>query len=728
MQELNYLVPYPYQNYLRYMTANFDIFCYWYLSVEQEVDHFLTARTVCTTFACYFRYLHFIIFYDVNHKQKQRRTIPNTYGSNNMSPLNAKPTNQEIVLALMKNKGITKETISSKTLARGTLVNHHNFECPNPDCEIKIIKFQTKKGYSNPFRHLKSCVASGNEALLEAKYTAIITGESVLSHYAQVRDNLCPDVATMHSWILMLVEKGAPLNSVQDQIYRDFSKCVCTECTHRKKHFSTEKVKEVMNKIVIEVEEKITEEMKSAGRGALMYDGWSKASTHYVGLMATYLREIVVWESTGVGSANKKKVLKKELAIVLLSVAPMAAINENDNPDHDEDDDNISEEATNFCAETHAEHFKTILLNYYGQTLVEWAVCFIADNAPVNPRMARLLKLPHIGCKNHKLALEVNLMLRESMTDLNAAILLIAELMKRLKGSIRNAAALRMLTALKPILFNKTRWSGKLYVIARFLRLRPLLIDLSTGEEGERLASFFAYPILTEQFRLKVDRWRMMLEDIDCVTKMLQTKGISLSYSQELLSDLRGDIVEATLPQHRLHGCGLGGVYIAENSEKLVSRHFHSGVIKIQTNMTATMTVAEKTACATLKVMDTNARNEMLSNDSANLSFVERQAKKQRLRLRLVDDSWANCDFILGSAAEVERLWSLAENILTDGRMSITPLMLETILFLKVNRRFWDATSVSRAMNDVVNAHAVRLESLAVEEELLEDLMQRCNF
>ena len=58
-------------------------------------------------------------------------------------------------------------------------------------------------------------------------------------------------------------------------------------------------------------------------------------------------------------------------------------------------------------------------------------------------------------------------MLECVMPKLNAATKLIATLMTKLKGSIKNAVALRMLVALKPILYNKTQWSGKLYVIFR---------------------------------------------------------------------------------------------------------------------------------------------------------------------------------------------------------------------------------------------------------------------
>ena len=45
---------------------------------------------------------------------------------------------------------------------------------------------------------------------------------------------------------------------------------------------------------------------------------------------------------------------------------------------------------------------------------------------------------------------------------------------------------------------------------------------------------------------------------------------------------------------------------------------------------------------------------------------------------------YMNCDFILGLAAEVERLWSIATNVLTDERKKTSPLMLEAVLFYEL--------------------------------------------
>ena len=44
-----------------------------------------------------------------------------------------------------------------------------------------------------------------------------------------------------------------------------------------------------------------------------------------------------------------------------------------------------------------------------------------------------------------------------------------------------------------------------------------------------------------------------------------------------------------------------------------------------------------------------------------------------------------DCNFVLASNAEVERVWSLAKLALGDTRHSLTPEMFEVIVFLKYN-------------------------------------------
>ena len=56
-------------------------------------------------------------------------------------------------------------------------------------------------------------------------------------------------------------------------------------------------------------------------------------------------------------------------------------------------------------------------------------------------------------------------------------------------------------------------------------------------------------------------------------------------------------------------------------------------------------------------------------------------------------DNDDNCfDHIIGSAAEVERLWSIARYILTTSRTKMAPIVFEAILFL------WDEWTVMEAL------------------------------
>ena len=58
-----------------------------------------------------------------------------------------------------------------------------------------------------------------------------------------------------------------------------------------------------------------------------------------------------------------------------------------------------------------------------------------------------------------------------------------------------------------------------------------------------------------------------------------------------------------------------------------------------------------------------------------------------------------NCfDHVIGIAAEVERLWSIARYILTTSRTKMAPIIFEAILFLRMNRALWDEKTVMEAL------------------------------
>eukprot|EP00171_Calliarthron_tuberculosum_P007903 IDg7903t1 len=98
----------------------------------------------------------------------------------------------------------------------------------------------------------------------------------------------------------------------------------------------------------------------------------------------------------------------------------------------------------------------------------------------------------------------------------------------------------------------------------------------------------------------------------------------------------------------------------------------------------------------------------------------ERQEKRRKVMLH--NQQYKDCGFILGSNAEVERLFSLAGNVYSANRRSMTPQVFEAIVFLKYNRRFWDQDLVSQAVRHAKKeASNQRYESYLAEEELIDE-------
>ena len=72
---------------------------------------------------------------------------------------------------------------------------------------------------------------------------------------------------------------------------------------------------------------------------------------------------------------------------------------------------------------------------------------------------------------------------------------------------------------------------------------------------------------------------------------------------------------------------------------------------------------------------------------SERLSVVQRISAVKKRRVTR-DNAYINWNFILSSVTEIERLWSVASNILSDNRKILTPMLFEALLYLRINRDF----------------------------------------
>ncbi len=106
------------------------------------------------------------------------------------------------------------------------------------------------------------------------------------------------------------------------------------------------------------------------------------------------------------------------------------------------------------------------------------------------------------------------------------------------------------------------------------------------------------------------------------------------------------------------------------------------------------------------------------------LSFAEHLKQKARGEKRNVDgvayrqlSQQDNClDRVIGSAAEVERLWSEARWILTDNPSKTAPIVLEAILFLCYQHDLWDEKSLMEARHAVKEAARLKQEEAKSKE------------
>ena len=142
--------------------------------------------------------------------------------------------------------------------------------------------------------------------------------------------------------------------------------------------------------------------------------------------------------------------------------------------------------------------------------------------------------------------------------------------------------------------------------------------------------------------------------------------------------------------------------------------NFESGVVKIQRKDFHLLSEDEKEAvgCLLLPNDDNIAAAAAAADEPdidarflspaslANATALKDSNKRKRMQ-SVTQENYINFDYILGSVAEVERLWSMARYVLQDQRTIMKPMNLEALLFLKVNSGFWDLRTVAQACKEL---------------------------
>lgn len=403
------------------------------------------------------------------------------------------------------------------------------------------VEFYFKKSDDNPEVHVCSCgkerkqkAGSGYQNLVEHIKRAHPDWEELMSETAKgSKSNLTSLIDTkssnIYGWIDWVVSQNFPFSFCENAINRKYTKL---------KPISTETLMKYMDLLVIEVEQHIRRELPE--RFAIVFDGWSEDSTHFIAIFAVYIKEIE-------GKATK--------AQHLLAFTPLL------------DETDLSADSQSALIIDTLE-----LYERNGSNIV----CVIGDNCPTNKAVADKLKVPLVGCASHRFNLAVN----SYLEDYESVLEKISRISTKLR-TIKNSAYLRNKTPLRPVLRNSTRWSSTYLMVQRFFELKQFFDPMNAELAG-------LMPSATELIRLQ-----HLSEDMSkfqSITMQLQHEGINM-YDVRVLFDA---VIEEYPDMSK---------YLSPTAEIVHSRHFETGLVKlIRDGDTCILSSSEKVAMAIFKI------------------------------------------------------------------------------------------------------------------------------
>lgn len=619
-------------------------------------------------------------------------------------------------------KEVVKLLCDVQTKAHHCEDHHIHFcKCPNPKCKRKDdLIWKTGSGYGNPHTHLVSCMG-GTERLLEFYFSvkegleSSGTSPSSIDIASAIQNmGATPEEVALHEYACLIVDENATINCVEKKAYRQISR-------HATK-LSRKRMRNLLLSLEKVVEDKISERMKNK-KGTILYDGWTRDGTHYVAIYAAYV------DDAG------------DLTIDLLACSPMPAMEEEGEPGEDASsttaaaatadgnaaDADASVDAAEFNAEVHRNYFDRTF-EYYGYSAAsDFVLAQIADNASVNLKVARDGGWPHLSCQAHALQLGLSDM-GKSDALLSDTFAEIRDTVSKVKGSIKESAILRSLTHLKPAVAAPTRWSSNFNVGHTFLALHDSLRQLVERDDS---ALTFNTGV---QFKRTTTKYTKMLGEFNKVSVYLQKQGLPRNIGQRLLDKLNADIQQQKgNPQHVFYRCKFKADHTKAGNKHDTDPDFVKGLIKIQNCRETSMTPREKAACKSLRKPTEAADADYDDSDDEEMAEIGTGAgngeydilsalKDEEEAEEEAANTYIDTRPFLSSAAIVEQLWSEADAILVKRRRRMNPIMLECLLFLKANRKYWNQEDICTALKNLVEGEREKRNQDKIDAAEREDI------
>ncbi|CAB9515777.1 Inherit from NOG: AvrBs3 and PthA family of transcription activator-like effector proteins [Seminavis robusta] len=549
---------------------------------------------------------------------------------------------------------------------------------------------QVESGYGNFWKHLLTHFDNKEDDLMAAYVDATLKAASkggCAMDHAEAASFGAKENA-MYDWIDLMVMENLPLSAVESKRFRRFSR-YSDETV-----FGHKMIRDTMFHLKALTQGEVVKAVKKAPLCDIIHDGWTCDRTHFFGLICSFNKTRTVIE-------DGKKVVKEEVETVLLSVAPITRL---------ADDSANVEEASSFTAQVHCDYIQE-LFEELGIDFDKWVFCQTADNCSTNLKLAKDLGIPHVGCMSHKFNLDVKDMIKNEAA-LKDMLGNIHTVITAARSSIRNMAVIRNLTAVGLAVPSEPRWSGEFNMIFNYGLVWDSFRRASIDHE---CTDDFTDNLCMSQTHFQtVQKKSLMLKELNDVTKPMQRRHCNLlncANPPKLLEEKIADKKANNETEHPLYECTFERNRTMLHGPLATHVDFESAVVKVQKGEEATLLYGEKAAIkSALKTavalrgfgteVDTDDEVEEATTTTGSPGLYKQALKAEAKRMAHREgptSKYINLDFVLGSAAEVERLWSLAKYVLINQRKSMTPTLFECLMYLKYNRGYWNKAMVAEA-------------------------------
>ncbi|KAJ8556763.1 hypothetical protein ON010_g9202 [Phytophthora cinnamomi] len=218
-----------------------------------------------------------------------------------------------------------------------------------------------------------------------------------------------------------------------------------------------------------------------------------------------------------------------------------------------------------------------------------------------------------------------------------------------------------------------TRWSSTFSMLKRYFRLREF-ISADDEEPSDFLPSRSAHR--------KLEALLSSLRDVESVSMHLQSDGLTLLDARVLFDELLKSHPSFTK-------------YLTTDADIVHSAVFEQAAVKVLDDHATLLTDDEVAALKPFKRTQADAEG-MDYTPVGKEDFAVRTLKRRKIAA--APTTYELLEVIPPTSNLVERLFSVARAVLRHERHRLSPMMLEMILFLKINSSYWDVATVEQCL------------------------------